>query len=66
MNLGRNTENVGNQGSNAGKDVNLSIAVGITCNSNGNDKLKYGREVKIINVLSRILLVAFLVNFGHI
>ena len=60
-------QNGGNQGGDAGsEDGNLSIAVEITWNSNGNDKLKDWREVKIINLVSRILPSAFLVNFGHI
>ena len=54
-NLGGNTENVGNQAGNAGNQVgNLSVAVEITWNGNGNDKLKDCREVKIINLDSRI------------
>ena len=52
-NLGRNMKNVGIQGSDAGsQDRNLSVAVEITWNSNGNDKLKDWREVKIINLVS--------------
>ena len=52
-NLGGNTKNVGNQGGDAGNQVgNLSIAVKIIWNSNGNDKLKDWREVKIINLVS--------------
>ena len=52
-NLGGNTKNVGNQGGDAGNQGgNLSIAVEITWNSNGNDKLKDWREVKIINLVS--------------
>ena len=58
---------MGNQGSNAGNQAeNLSIAVEITWNSNGNDKLKDWREVRIINLLPRICPGVFLVNFGHI
>ena len=45
-NLGGNTKNVGNQGR------SLSIALEITWNSNGNDKLKDSIEVKIINLVS--------------
>ena len=46
---------MGNQGGDAGNQGgNLSIAVEITWNSNGNDKLKDWREVRIINLLSRI------------
>ena len=49
-NLGGNTKNVGNQGSDAGNQGrSLSIVVEITWNINGNDKLKDRREVKIIN-----------------
>ena len=48
-NLGRNPKNVGNQGDDVrNQGVNLSIAVEITQNSNGNDKFKEWREVKII------------------
>ena len=48
-------KNMGNQGGDAGNQGgNLSIAVEITWNSNGNDKLKDWREVKIINLVSRI------------
>ena len=54
-NLGGNAKNVGNQGGNAGNQVgNLSIAVEITWNSNGNDKFKDWIEAKIINLVSRI------------
>ena len=54
-NLGRNTKNVGNQGDDAGNQGgNLNIAVEIILNSNGNDKLKDWREVKIINLVSCI------------
>ena len=54
-NLGGKTKNVGNQGSDAGnRGGNLSVAVQITWNNNGNDKLKDWREVKIINLVSRI------------
>ena len=54
-NLGGNTKNVGNKGGDAGNQGGkLSIAVEITWNSNGNDKLKSWREVKIINLASRI------------
>ena len=53
--LGRNTKNVENQGGDAGNQGgNLSIVVEITWNSNGNDKLKDWREVKIINLVSCI------------
>ena len=46
---------MGNQGGDAGNQGgNLNIAVKITSNSNGNDKLKDWREVKIIKVVSRI------------
>ena len=66
-NLGGNMTDVGNQGSDAGNEGgNLSIAVEITWNSNGNDKLKDWREVKIINLVSPFWLDAFLVNFKHI
>ena len=44
---------------------NLNIAIEITGNSNGN-KLKDWREVKIINLVSRIRPGAFLINFGYI
>ena len=44
----------------------LSIAVKIIWNSNGNDKLKDWREVKIISLVSRISHSAFLVNLGYI
>ena len=48
-------QNGGNQGGDAGsEDGNLSIAVEITWNSNGNDKLKDWRKTKIINLVSRI------------
>ena len=48
-------QNVGNQAGNAGNQVgNLSVAVEITWNGHGNDKLKDCREVKIINLESRI------------
>ena len=58
---------MGNQGGDArSQGKNLSIAVEITWNSNENDKLKDSRDVKIINLVSRISLGAFLVNFGHI
>ena len=54
-NLVGNTKNMGNQGGDAGNQGgDLSIAVEITWNSNGNDKLKDWREVKIINLVSRI------------
>ena len=54
-NLGGNTKNVGNQNDDAGNQGgNLSIALEITGNSNENDKLKGWREVKIINLASRI------------
>ena len=46
-NLGGNTKTVKNHGGDAGNQVrNLSIAVEITCNSNGNDELKDLRESK--------------------
>ena len=54
-NLGGNTKNVRNQRGDAGNQGgNLSIAVEITWSSNGNDELKDWREVKIINLVSRI------------
>ena len=54
-NLSGNTKNVGDQGGDAGDHGgNLNIAVEITWNSNGNDKLKDRREVKITNLVSRI------------
>ena len=54
-NLGGNVKNVGNQGGNAGNQGgNLRIAVEITWNSNGNNKFKDWREVKIINLVSHI------------
>ena len=66
-NLGGNTKNVGNQGGDAGNQGgNLSIAVEITWNSNGKDKLKDWSEVKIISLVSRVRPGAFLVNFEHI
>ena len=50
-----NTKNLGNQGGDAGNQGgNLSIVVKITCNSDGNDNLRDWREVKIINLVSRI------------
>ena len=46
---------MGNQGRNAGNQGrNVSVAVEITWNGNGNDKFKDWREVRIINLLSRI------------
>ena len=52
-NLGRNIW--GNQGDGAGNQGgNLSIAVEITWNTSGNDELKDWREVRIINLVSRI------------
>ena len=46
---------MGNQGCDAeNQGGNLSIAVEITWNRNGNDKLSDWREVKIINLVSRI------------
>ena len=46
---------MGNQGGDVGNlGRNLSIAVEITWNSNGNDKLKDWKEVKIIKLVSRI------------
>ena len=54
-NLGGNTKNVGNQGGDAGNQGgNFSIAVEITWKCNGIDKLKDRKEVKIINLVSRI------------
>ena len=54
-NLGGNTKNEGNQVGDSGNQAgNLGIAVEIKWNSNGNDKLKDWREVKIINLVSRI------------
>ena len=54
-NLGGNTKIVGNHSGDAeNQGRSLSIAVEITWNSNGNDKLKDWREVRIINLLSRI------------
>ena len=51
--LGGNTKNVGNQCGDAGNQGrNLSIAVEITWNNNGNDKLKDWAEVKMINLVS--------------
>ena len=48
-NLDGSAKNVGNQGGDAGnQSVNLSIAIEMTQNSNGNDKFKEWREVKII------------------
>ena len=48
-NLGGNTQNVVSQGGDAGNQGgNLSIAVEMTQNSNGNDKFKQRRKVKII------------------
>ena len=45
----------GNQGGDArNQGGNLSIAIKITQNSNGNDKLKDWTEVKIISLVSRI------------
>ena len=66
--------NVGNQGGDAGNpDGNLDIAVEMTQNDNGNDKLKKWREVEIIeneqvykNLVSIIGSGAFLANFRHI
>ena len=58
---------MGNQGGDAGNQGgNLSIAVEITWNSNGKDKLKDWSEVKTISLVSRIKPGAFLVNFEHI
>ena len=46
---------MGNQGGNAGNQGgNLRIAVEITWDSNGNDKLKDWREVTILNLVSRV------------
>ena len=53
-------DDAGNQGG------NLSITVEITWNSNGNDKLKDWKKVKIINLVSLICPGAFLVNIGRI
>ena len=54
-NLGGNTKNVWNQSGDAGNQGrNLSVAIEITWNSNGNDKLEDWREVKIINLVPRI------------
>ena len=54
-NLGGNAKNMGNQGGDAGNQGgNLSMAVEITWNSNGNDKFKDWREVKMITLVSRI------------
>ena len=65
-NLGGNTKNVENQGGDAGNQGgNLSIAVEITWNSNGNDKLKDWKKVKIINLVSRICPGTFFVNCGR-
>ena len=48
-NPGGNTKNVGNQGGDAGSQGgNLSIAVELTQNSNGNNKFKEWQEVKIM------------------
>ena len=64
---GRKYKNIGNQGGDArNQGGNLSIVVEITWNSNGNHKLKDWREVKIINLVSRVLPRVFLVNFEHI
>ena len=53
-----------NQGGDAGNQSGkLSIAVEITWDSNGNDKLKDWKEVKIINLVSHIWPGSFLVNF---
>ena len=47
--------NVWNQSGDAGNQGrNLSVAIEITWNSNGNDKLEDWREVKIINLVPRI------------
>ena len=54
-NLVGNTKYVGNQGGDArNQGGNLSIVVEIAWNNNENDKLKDWREVKIINLVSRI------------
>ena len=46
---------MGNQGGDAGNQGgNLRIGAEITWNSNGNDKLKDWREIRIINLVSRI------------
>ena len=48
-NKGGNGKNVVNQGGDAGNQgKNISIAVDMTQNSNGNHKFKEWREVKII------------------
>ena len=54
-------ENQGGAAGNQGRS--LSTAVEITQNSNGNDKLKDCREVKIINLVSPFQSDAFLANF---
>ena len=60
-------KSVVNQNGDAGNQGgNLSITVEITWNSNGNDKLKDWKKVKIINLVSRICPGAFLDNFGRI
>ena len=66
-NLGGNAKNMGNKDDDVGNQGgDLSIAVEITWNSNGNDRFKDWRGVKIINLVSRIWPGAFLVNCGHI
>ena len=65
---------MGNQGGDAGNQGwHLGIAAEITMNSNGNDKFKEMREVKIIGkehackkLISHVWSGAFLANFGHI
>ena len=55
-----------NQGGDAGNQGwNLGIAAEITMNSNGNDKFKEMREVKIIGK-EHACKKSFLANFGHI
>ena len=64
----------GNQGGNAGnQNGNSGIAVAMTKTSNGNDKFKDWRKVKMIknepicrNLVSHIWSISFLVNYGHI
>ena len=66
-NLDGNTKNVVNQGGGAGNQGgNLRIMEEITWNSNGIDKLKDWKKVKITNLVSCICPGVFLVNFGHV
>ena len=59
-NLGENAENVGNHGSDVGNQGrNLSIAVKMAQNSNGNDKFKEWGEVKIIENVSTFVKTYF-------